>query len=302
MRTKNYLFGRDTPRKTPGRAVCYIFIFLKKENKGCRFHHSRRLQTTMISFISLKICNKILIYLRQYKTKRNFRQSPQIGYAFRKFVSGIYELAVTLGDHYSIRHETMKDDYFQPLDVNLTGDIRHHYDEKNVLPAHELVIRPLLEKSTDAFVYRGTKDEYFLYGKMQVPIKLEEIDILIKDRGKFKFDKKKECILGNEYLWNATTWKRGSIIFILKDGQINFSELFKNTYRPGKSATPNSGNNASATKKCREEAEKGNIAICLPASNGLEWMTIYAKGDIFKDIIEQAEKNCNEKDYYKRKK
>ncbi|WP_254560264.1 hypothetical protein [Dyadobacter diqingensis] len=195
----------------------------------------------------------------------------------------------------------MNNDYFKPLNVNLTGDIRHNYDEKSVLPAHELVVRPLLEKSIDAFVYRGMKDGFFLYGKMQTPIKLEEIDFLIKDRGKFKFDKRKECIKGNEYLWNATTWKRGSIIFILKDGQINFSELFKNTYGPGISATPNSGNTASATKKCREEAERGNIAICLPASNGLEWMTIYAKGSLFKNIVEQAEKNCAKKDYYKQK-
>lgn len=189
----------------------------------------------------------------------------------------------------------MNEDYFKPLTVNLTGDIRHHYDETSSLPAHQLVIRPLLAKSTEAFVYNGRKDDFFLHGKMNSPIKLEEIDILIKDKGKFKLDKTKECILGNEYLWNATAWKRGSIIFILKEGQINFSEIFKNTYRIGILATPNSGNNASATKKCREEAEKGNIAICLPASNGLEWMTIYAKGKLFKNIIELAEENCNEK-------
>ena len=195
----------------------------------------------------------------------------------------------------------MSDNYFQPLDVNLTGEIRHHYDEKSVLPAHEFVIRTLLDKSLETFVYNGRKDEFFLYGKMNYPIKLEEIEILIKDKGKYKFNKTKECILGNEYLWNATAWKRGSIVFIIRDGQIDFSELFKNTYAPGISATPNSGNNASATKKCREEAEKGNIAICLPASNGLEWMSIYAKGKLFKDIVEQAEKNCNGKDYYRRK-
>jgi len=195
----------------------------------------------------------------------------------------------------------MTDNYFQPLDVNLTGEIRNHYDEKSILPAHELVIRPLLEKSVEVFVYNGRKDEFFLYGKMNYPIKLEEIDILIKNKGKYKFDKTKECILGNEYLWNARTWKRGSIVFVLKDGQIDFSKLLKNTYRPGLSSTPNSGNNASAIKKCKEEAEKGNIAICLPASNGLEWMSIYAKGNLFRDIVEQAKNNCNEKDYYKLK-
>jgi len=192
----------------------------------------------------------------------------------------------------------MKNNFFLPLTVNLTGDIRNDYDERSSLPAHELVVRPLLEKSIDAFVYRGTKEDFFIYGKMQVPIRLEVIDVLIKEKGKFKFDKTKECILGNEYLWNATTWKRGSIIIILQKGEINFSELFKNTYRPGLSETPNSGNNLSATKKCREEAEKGNIAICLPASNGIEWMTIYANGQLFESIVNEAYSNCEEKDYY----
>jgi len=195
----------------------------------------------------------------------------------------------------------MTDNYLQPLNVNLTGEIRHHYEEKSVLRAHELVIRPLLDKSDEVFVYNGQKDEFFLYGKMNYSIKLAEINILIKDKGKYKFDKTKECILGNEYLWNATTWKRGSIVFILENEKIDFSKLFKNTYRPRISTTPNSGNNSSATKKCREEAEKGKIAICLPASNGLEWMSIYAKGKLFQDIVEQAEINCNEQDYYKLK-
>ncbi|AWK03523.1 hypothetical protein HYN56_04515 [Flavobacterium crocinum] len=193
----------------------------------------------------------------------------------------------------------MKDDFFKPLNVNLIGEIRHHYDEKSVMPAHELVIRPLLENSIDTFVYRGTKEEFFLYGKMQAPIKLEEIEVLIKDKGKFKFDKTKECILGNEYLWNACTRKRGSIVFILKEGQVDFAKIFKHTYRPSLTETPNSGNTPSATKKCREASAQGFIAICLPANNGIEWMTIYAQGHTFENIMKQAEDNCQEKDYYK---
>ncbi len=172
----------------------------------------------------------------------------------------------------------MNNDYFQPLNVNLTGPIRHYYNEQDILSIHESVIRPLLYKSIEAFVYRGTKEEHFLYGKVQKPIKLEEMEILMKDKGKFKFDQTKECIVGNEYLWNATGWKRGSIVIVLEDGAVDFSTLFKNTYNPGLTETPNMGNTLSATKKCRDESGKGNIAICFSASNGLERMSIYAKG------------------------
>ena len=122
-----------------------------------------------------------------------------------------------------IEKTLMTKDYYKPLSVNLTGEIRHQYDENSSLPIHELIIRPLLENSINTFVYKGTTEEFFLYGKKQIPIKLENIDILIKNRHKFKFDKSKECILGNEYLWNAKSWKRGSIVMVIEYEQIDFA-------------------------------------------------------------------------------
>jgi len=192
----------------------------------------------------------------------------------------------------------MENKFFEPLQVNLTGEIRHHYDENSVLPAHELVIRPLLENSLDIFVYKGTKEEFFLCGKMQIPIKLEQEDILISDKGKFKFDKTKECIIGHEYLWNATMWKRGSIVFVLEPNKMNFAEIFKNTCRPSFEGTPNSGNTISAIKKCKLEMEKGNIAAILPASNGIEWIQIYVKGEVWENLVKSARNNCKEVNYW----
>lgn len=184
----------------------------------------------------------------------------------------------------------MKNDYFQPLDVNLTGPIRHYYNEKEILPVHKLVVKPLLEKCIYAYV-RGLKKDDELYRL--------NADILIYEKGKFKFDTIKECLLWHEYLWNATGRKRGSIVIVLEDGAVDFSTLFKNTYNPGLTETPNMGNSLSATKKCRDESDKGNIAICFPASNGLEWMSIYAKGWVFTNICEQAYNNCQQEDFDK---
>jgi len=192
----------------------------------------------------------------------------------------------------------MGNDYLKPLSINLTGEVRNFYDENSVLPAHELVIRPLFEKSVEAFVYKGRKDDFFSGGKMNYPIKLEQEDILISDKGKFRFDRTKECITGHEYLWNATTWKRGSIVFVLEPNTVNFAEIFKNTYRPSFVENPNSGNVASATKKCKVEMEKGNIAIILSASNGMEWIYIYAKGELWEDIVLCARNNCKELNYF----
>ncbi len=192
----------------------------------------------------------------------------------------------------------VENDFYLPLIVNLTGDVGSDYDERSSLPAHELVIRRLLKGSRDTFVYRGTKEEFFLYGKTQVPIKLEGVDILISDKGRFKFDKTKECISGNEYLWNARTWKRGSIVMIIEPDKIDFRPIFENCYRPNLLATPNTGNTLSATKKCKEEMAKNNIGICFPASNGLEWMQIYASPALTNELLKMAKTYCREKDYY----
>jgi hypothetical protein len=49
-----------------------------------------------------------------------------------------------------------------PLYINLTGACRRHYDEKSKLPAHDSVIRPLLENCIYAYVY-GLKNDDELY-------------------------------------------------------------------------------------------------------------------------------------------
>jgi hypothetical protein len=177
----------------------------------------------------------------------------------------------------------MENDFFRPLFVNLTGEIRNHYEVESRLPAHSLVIKPLIEKSLFTYVYGLKKDDEL--------VKLNT-DILIADKGKYKFDISKECVIGHEKLWNLTGWKRGSIIIVIEKDKINFSEIFKNTYNPRLLNTPNSGNTISAIKKCKEEAEKDNIAICLSASNGMEWLQIFAKGETFKAIVNEAKNYC----------
>ena len=178
-------------------------------------------------------------------------------------------------------------DFYLPLTVNLTpGDIRHHYNERETLPAHDKVIRPLFKNSVDSYVY-GLTDKSELLNLNR--------DILIKDKGKYRFDKTKECITGHEYLWNATTWKRGSIVIILRK-DFDFTEIFKNTYRPGLLGTPNSGSSPSATKKCKEAADKGDVGICFPASNGIEWIQIYTDIKHRDKLYELAYDNCSERD------
>ena len=117
---------------------------------------------------------------------------------------------------------------------------------------------------------------------------------MIYEKGKHKLDLTKECVIGHEDLWYANKWKRGSIIIILKNNLEIFENVFKYVFNPGISGTPNSGNTSSAIKKCKDEMKNGNIGICLPASNGIDWMQIYIKQENMDKIFEIADRNCKE--------
>jgi hypothetical protein len=179
-------------------------------------------------------------------------------------------------------------DYYMPIMVSLIEN-KYQYDGKSKLPAHDFVLKPLLDNCIYSYVY-GIKDNNELY--------INNKNILIKEKGKYKLDTTKDCINGHEYFWSAIKWERGSIIIILEGIKI-FNEIFKYTYNPSISGTPNSGNTISAIKKCKDEMEKGNIGIIFPASNGMEWMQIYIKQGNWEKLFKMAEENCKTVDYKK---
>lgn len=66
----NSFFVLGVPFRKNSRSGCSLYLyFLKKENKGCRFHPSRALEITIVLIPFKKICKKNLIYLRKYRTK-----------------------------------------------------------------------------------------------------------------------------------------------------------------------------------------------------------------------------------------
>ena len=53
--TRFFCFTRVCPAEKAGRAVRCIFIFLKKENKGCRFHPSHDVLYIKVILVQLPI-------------------------------------------------------------------------------------------------------------------------------------------------------------------------------------------------------------------------------------------------------
>ena len=179
----------------------------------------------------------------------------------------------------------MSEDYYLPISIDLVENF-YSYDVKGHLPAHDLVIRPLLGNCIYCYVY-GLKNDDELY--------INNLEILIKEKGKHKFDLSKECITGHEYLWNVSGGKRGSIIIILENRLAIFEKITKYMFLDIKfiddftMCNPNAWNTLSATKKCREEMGKENIAACLTRNNGIKTMFVYAnekdKSKLIKMIV-----------------
>ncbi|WAC43775.1 hypothetical protein OU997_16190 [Pseudomonas sp. SL4(2022)] len=176
-----------------------------------------------------------------------------------------------------------------PLIVGLTPpEVRHHYDALRKQPCHDLVLKPLIKSCENAYVYGLKKDN---------PLYIKNKKILISDQGKFKFNLEMECIAAHEELWNSCAWKRGSIVFILKNDNFNYINLFPHCHAPGLSTTPNSGNTPSAIKKCKEAALSNMTALLLPASNGIEWMQIYSTETKTNEYYDAAKSLCQNTNY-----
>jgi hypothetical protein len=159
-----------------------------------------------------------------------------------------------------------------PIGIDIILD-RWNYDLKEKLPAHDLVLRPLLENCIYSLIY-GLNDELYK----------SNMAILINEKGKHRFDLTKECINGHEYLWNGR--ERGSIIIILKNDLSIFEKIFENTLNPFEIIYPVSENKNPARKRCKEEMEKGNIGICFGKKTGIEDMQIYTRQH--KELLDMA--------------
>ena len=162
---------------------------------------------------------------------------------------------------------------------------RNLYDKNHTF---DLVIRPLLNNCIDSDICMRKGYEK-LYTKYE--------DILIKEKGKYKFNVSKECVNGYKKLWDGCD---ASIILVLKEDYDLFSEIFKNTYDVSEMATSGWGYPISSVKKCKEEMEKGNIAVGVNHDGGGRSLLIYAKKhdkllNLAKNRIKEFEKSTLEK-------
>ena len=144
-------------------------------------------------------------------------------------------------------------EYFKPFFVKIAGRAR----EDDHTSAHDQIIAPLLQNALAAYVYNGRKDSIVgAFGSVEHPLNLSEFSFLVRERGKFRLDLSRECVNGAE---------------------ISIDE------------TPNMGNSPAATKLAKRAMSDGQIAVLFSASNGIEWMDIYAPEAVQAKILKLAD-------------
>lgn len=185
-------------------------------------------------------------------------------------------------------------DYFKPL----IAKVAKNCEGSAHVSAHDKVIKPLLKNALEAYVYKGVSHEtqsVNLAGEpvkiVHKPLNLGEFEFLKARQGKFCFDKTRECVIGAENLWNARGFARGSIIILL-DLEFDFEPILEHCGDIDISMSPNMSQSVAATKLAKQAMNEGKIAVLFSASNGIEWMQIYAPSPKYESIYKIAIKKC----------
>ena len=176
-------------------------------------------------------------------------------------------------------------DYFRPFFVKIASRAR----KDDHTSAHDQIIAPLLQNALAAYVYNGRKDSIVeAFGSVEHPLNLSDFSFLVRERGKFRLDLARECVNGAEIFWNACSFRRGSVVVLL-EGEFDMAPILHRCAEISIDETPNMGNSPAATKLTKRAMSEGRIAVLFSASNGIEWMDIYAPGAVQEKILKLAD-------------
>lgn len=123
---------------------------------------------------------------------------------------------------------------------------------------------------------------------MEHPLNLSDFSSIVHERGKFRLDLARECVNGAEIFWNACSFRRGSVVVLL-DGEFDLVPILRRCVEIDIDETPNMSNSPAATKLAKRAMSEGRIAVLFSASNGIEWMDIYAPGAVQEKILKLAD-------------
>ncbi len=114
-------------------------------------------------------------------------------------------------------------------------------------------------------------------------------------RGQYQLDQAQELVRGWEGFWNAGAWRRGAITLRINRESINWEDLFQWTEYGGVWSSRNQikkGTPTTAISYCDTNANAEIIVVSLSASNGIQWMDIWADISQCVELDELAQATC----------
>ena len=152
------------------------------------------------------------------------------------------------------------------------------------IPAHRLVIAPLIRASMEICVHQKRGLE------IEVPIPPHK-----KVGSHLVLDSSEELLRGWEAFWNSGSWQRGSITLKLDRGKVDWAELFSWAEYGGVWASTQQirkGTPAGAVSYCEKNAG-GDIAVAsFSASNGVEWLDLWFDEEVAVEMDLLARESC----------
>lgn len=110
----------------------------------------------------------------------------------------------------------------------------------------------------------------------------------MRERGKIYFNLSRECVNGAEIFWNACSFRRGWVVFLL-GGEFELVPILSHCVKISIDETHNMDNTTSATNLAKREMSEECIAVLFSASNGIEWMDIYTPEAVQDKILKLAD-------------
>jgi hypothetical protein len=153
---------------------------------------------------------------------------------------------------------------------------------KEVLPIHDKVLRPLLARATEVRVYGLRRDYPFLSAINP---------ILTASRGAWNVRLDRDPIRGFEPLWNDYLCHNGLVIATSLT-PCEAESIFRYTTVPDVHNSVyqlHQGTSRAAIRYCKRLTQQpGMTAFCIPGSNGLEWIDVFAADELLQELYQVA--------------
>jgi hypothetical protein len=168
--------------------------------------------------------------------------------------------------------------------VDLIGQTSSTADPRRQVQAHESVLRPLLRAATTAWVYRLTPDSITASSA---------IDILNKQRGRYRIRTEIESIRGYEQFWNAPPEQRGTVVILTPADESLVLGILPQCNWPRVMSNYTVGHSPSAIRFARTATESGKQYAFL-LSQGCDWLSIMSPPHVAESLYSSALRLCQE--------